>query len=225
MMERYENGVWIEEEVDSKDFIEKNEREDHRISTKSDNAFFHFRDDQIFVNDFAEVFIDWPNPKGASFDKFKECLINKNDLSLITARGQSPEIIRTVLANFIHLTKIEGRENWDGLDEDIKGLVDNIDIYPVSSETFNGQFGTNNQDYSVSYKKKLAFKDFLDKNYNGEPISMGFSDDDPKNIRSIQELIEGELMEDCPKCHFVLYNTSEDEIKKYPVTTKFEKED
>lgn len=223
MMERYEEGEWKEEEVDSEEFVKKNERDDYRISTQSDNAFFHFRDDDILLEDFSKVMHDWPNRKGPSFDKFRECIVNGNDLALITARGQSPHIIRIILSRIIFMTYHKGQEDWgEGVS---KQFLDNIDIYPVSSEDFNNRFGTDNHEYSVSYKKKLAFRDFLEKNYDGESISMGFSDDDPKNVRSIQELIEDELMHECPKCHFVLYNTSEHEVKKYPLTTKFEKEE
>lgn len=220
MMERYENGEWTEEEVNAKDFIEKNKREDHRISTQCENPFHHFRDDNVFMRDFAEVYGNWPDTKGPSFDKFRECIINGYKLSIITARGQSPDVIRAALMTFITVTSEQEQEDWGDIYGDV---VRNFDIYPVSSKAFNKEFGTDNENYSVPYKKQMAFKDFLNKNYDDEPISIGYSDDDPKNMEHIKEIMEGELIKECPQCHFVLYDTSEGSTDKSPLTNKKER--
>lgn len=220
-MERYDDktGEWVEEKIDSGEFVEKKEMDDYRPSEKSENPFNHFRKDSLFIEDFNEGLKNWPNSKGPSFDKFIRCLMNGDDLCIITARGQSPEVMRACLTNLILYTQetLELNKKYN-----LVHSLNNLTIYPVSSKNFNEIFDTNNE-WDISDKKKLAFSSIVrEKNKRTRKLlCTGFSDDDPKNIKAIKEVINEDLRKTLKNCHFVLYDTSNpSDTKKIKVTSK-----
>lgn len=222
VMEYYDEGAWKETEVNSKDYVDKKERDDYRLTQQS-NPFYYFDDDKTFLHSSFEVIESYPDKVGLSFDKFKESLKEGDTLSLITARGHKPNVIRAFLINLILYTS--DIEDWNGVDDDVLNIVNGIYIYPVSSDEFNDQFDTDNENYSVPYKKRLAFKDFLLEHYLlYNEVSIGYSDDDPKNVEQIEDLIHNELKDKCPNCHFVTYNTSGEGVDKKPLTLKKSKD-
>jgi len=42
-----------------------------------------------------------------------------------------------------------------------------------------------------------------------KPISVGFSDDDPANVRAVEDYIRNELAQRFPSVRFVIYDTSD----------------
>jgi hypothetical protein len=76
--------------------------------------------------------------------------------------------------------------------------------------------GASNPEHS----KKVALLDFISK-YNdlimsGKYVntSLGFSDDDPKNIKAMVNYVENELANMYPEVKFLIYDTSEGGYKK-----------
>jgi hypothetical protein len=100
------------------------------------------------------------------------------------------------------------------------------EYYPVSSKEFGQRFKLDSSGGASSpeHSKKIALSDFLEQVYNkvgkliqsGKygSVSLGFSDDDSKNVKSIIEHIEEELIRIYPEVHFVVFDTSEGGMKK-----------
>lgn len=100
------------------------------------------------------------------------------------------------------------------------------EYYPVSSKEFGKRFKIDSAGGASSpeQSKKIALSDFLQQVYikvgklikSGKygSISLGFSDDDSKNVKSMIEHIEDELTMIYPEIHFVVYDTSEGGMKK-----------
>jgi hypothetical protein len=91
------------------------------------------------------------------------------------------------------------------------------DYYPVSSKEFGQKFGVEVSDGASNpeHSKKIALLDFISK-YNdlimgGKYVntSLGFSDDDPKNIQAMVQYVNNELSRMYPEVKFIIYDTSE----------------
>jgi hypothetical protein len=107
------------------------------------------------------------------------------------------------------------------------------EYYPVSSKEFGQRFdlpvsgGAANPEHS----KKVALAHFLKKVFsNAEKlvnsgkytkVSMGFSDDDIRNVKAMVEFIEDELSKLYPEVHFVVYDTSEGGNKKLILSKEY----
>ena len=76
-------------------FAEVRNDENYKLD---DDAFINFREDETFLNDLK---IAIENEDFApSFEKFKEALLYANPISIITARGHTPKVIREGM-NFV----------------------------------------------------------------------------------------------------------------------------
>ena len=69
--------------------------------------------------------------------------------------------------------------------------------------------------------KQLAVKDFVMHVINiiqergvEASVSMGFSDDDPHNVKSIISFLDAELAKEFPDVKFVVYDTSDPQAEK-----------
>jgi len=100
------------------------------------------------------------------------------------------------------------------------------EYYPVSSEEFGKRFGldTSGGAANPEHSKKVAIEHFtkkvirnvqklVDQGYYSK-VSIGFSDDDIRNVRASEEFIQNELRHMYPQIHFVVYDTSEGGNKK-----------
>lgn len=100
------------------------------------------------------------------------------------------------------------------------------EYYPVSSPEFGDRFGlgTTGGAANPEHAKKVAIEHFtqkvlrnvqklVDSGYYTK-VSVGFSDDDIRNVKSSEEFIENELKHMYPEIHFVVYDTSEGGKKK-----------
>ena len=94
------------------------------------------------------------------------------------------------------------------------------EYYPVSSEEFGKRFGleTSGGAANPEHAKKVAIEHFVRKifknaktlvNSDYKKMSVGFSDDDVRNVKAVEEFIESELNRMYPEFHFVVYDTSE----------------
>jgi len=100
------------------------------------------------------------------------------------------------------------------------------EYYPVSSKEFGRRFNLDSAKGASSpeQSKKLALSDFLEKVYekvghlidSGKygSVSLGFSDDDPGNVRSMISHIRDELSMMYPEIKFIVKDTSEGGMRK-----------
>lgn len=149
---------------------------------------------------------------GPSWSKFIECLVNGNIFSIITSRGHSPKNVKRAIEWLIYeygLNKFRGLDikNVDQSRSFEDQMVENLlkfhelfgtsteyvideylnvcPIYTISSLEFKKQFG----DLPSEEAKKVALADFnnIVKGYArklGVKAKYGFSDDDPKFVKS-----------------------------------------
>jgi len=154
---------------------------------------------------------------GPSWSAFKKCLSEGSLFALITARGNEPDtyrkavewIIDNILTEeerfllysnclkhahfFSHGVEFEripkGQLSQTPL---IKVYLDECDFYGVSSETFAKEFGASSA-ANPEYAKELALDKFIEKcnslgrQIGAKSVSIGFSDDDPKNVEHVRK--------------------------------------
>lgn len=178
----------------------------------SDSPFRNFRTDgdKDFLVDSLRA------RKGPAFDDFREAINNGSIFAIITARGHNPNTIKQAIYNYIidgfnginkeelikNLKKYRSFVGEDEMTDEelIKSYLELNKYHPVS---FGDDKGAVNPEEAkveamedfVSYIKGMAAvlnkKAFLKKDiankFNPEKLSIGFSDDDPKNIEVIQK--------------------------------------
>ena len=95
------------------------------------------------------------------------------------------------------------------------------EYYPVSSKEFGERFGleTSGGSSNPEHAKKVAIEHFTDKVLHNvqklvdsghyTKVSVGFSDDDIRNVEASKEFLDDELRHLYPNIHFVVYDTSE----------------
>ena len=179
--------------------------------------------------------------KGApSFEKFKLALIEGRLFAIITARSHSSKAIRKGVEYFIaHVLSDEERAHmirnlryyvarFDGnepelSDEQIMQNYLGLNRYHgVTSPEFEKRLGRKTAgSESPEHAKQVAIKDFVQHVIalirggvmQGDSISIGFSDDDQKNVQAVQEFINAELKKEFPHIKFVVYDTSDPDRK------------
>jgi hypothetical protein len=186
----------------------------NKIVGYSDSPFRNFRTDgdKDFLVDSLRA------RKGPALDDFREAINNGSIFAIITARGHNPNTIKEAIYNYI----IEGFNGIDKDEliknlkkyRDIVGLEDKSDLelireyldlnkyYPV---TFNDSSGTANPEKLkvdamrefISYVKSqaniLGKKLFVKNGITNKFIpSIGFSDDDIKNVETMKSSLEDE---------------------------------
>jgi hypothetical protein len=172
----------------------------------ADNPFRNFRTegDKDFLVDAMRA------KKGPAFDDFREAINNGSIFSIITARGHNPETLKQAIYNYIisgfngidknmlikNLKKYRTFVDEDEMSDDelIKSYLELNKYHPVS---FGDEEGAANpeelkvkamEDF-VSYIKGMAgilnkrafIKNDISNNFIPD-ISIGFSDDDMKNV-------------------------------------------
>jgi hypothetical protein len=188
---------------------------------------------------------------GPSFHQFRKALVEGRLFAIVTARGHKSETIRAGVEYFIFkvLTDEERREMMRNLrgyravyeqdegwlsDEEVLSLYLDLNRYhAVTSPEFRAWMGVNAPGVDIQEEaKQFAIRDFLDhiiricrKSGVDKPISVGFSDDDPRNVRAVEEYIVKELHRIFPHVKFVVYDTSDPEVpdgRKIVVTGQLE---
>jgi len=109
------------------------------------------------------------------------------------------------------------------MEEKIDFYLSQNDYSPVSSPEFKDKFGLDSDADSPEEGKKIALKDYVEKVVNGaqkltngeyDKLSIGFSDDDRKNIDAVMDYIKKELSVEYPGVEFFIYDTSQGEKNK-----------
>lgn len=170
-----------------------------------------------------------------SFDEFKEALVEGSLFAIITARAHGSRSIREAVEYLIEqaLSPMEKRTMLNNLRQFIRHfegggeavdderlLSDYLDLchyWGVSSEEFRNQMGLNtSRADSPEIGKQVAIRQFVthvielikDKKFTSM-VSVGFSDDDPDNVRAAEEYLREELSCQFPGVKFVVYDTSD----------------
>lgn len=223
--------------VSTSEFAELRGNSEYEVRNDAFEEFrdYGYRGEKAFIEDTVKAIKD--NKWAPSFKKFKEALIYCNFFAIITARGHAPKTIENGVRVFINYglganEKIIFKNNLKKIYGDLP-FVDLVNAYlkeqkyyPVSSEDFQKQFGLSGDADKPEIAKQIASKDFVDyiesiskrldikdiriikpKSKGPLLISVGFSDDDKKNVESMEKFMQ-QLKIDKPNMTFVLYDTS-----------------
>jgi hypothetical protein len=174
---------------------------------------------------------------GPAFDDFKEAINNGSIFSIITARGHNPNTLRKAVKiyienNFNGINKNRLVHNLkkyrDISDESLLSDDEMVDAYLILCKFYPVSFGdtgsaANPEDAKVdalnefySYCKKLSNaikkkynikKDISGENRLEKYFSMGFSDDDPKNLETIKKRVK--------KDNLTIYSTNKGKKEIY----------
>lgn len=188
---------------------------------------------------------------GPSFHQFRHALIEGRLFAIVTARGHRSETIRSGVAYFIdqvltaeekhemmrnlrgYRAVFEPGEPWMSDDEVLEAYLDLNRYHAVTSPEFREWMGVNAPGVDIQEEaKQFAIMDFMRHVFRivrrsgaDKPISVGFSDDDPRNVRAVERFIEQELHREFPQVKFVVYDTSDPDVpdgRKIVVTGQLE---
>ena len=232
MLKKSDTG-WEPVDVGTHEFTLVRDHSDYKLD---DGAFDNFIDEEPFLNDLEEALKN--NAFAPSFDKFKEALIYANPISIITARGHEPEVLRKGMDIVISYTFNEDElgnmidniqqtyPELDGQEPEtvLKTYLDSHEYHPVTSKIFTDKFGLEGGSAAnPEENKKIALRDYVANivnkasdmvNMGKERLSIGFSDDDLGNINAIVPFIKEVLQVEFPDVDFIVYDTSEGGMNK-----------
>lgn len=196
------------------------------------------RSDMAFILDMRKAIKQ--KQFGPSWNDFIECLVNGSLFAIITARGHSSDTIRkgvewiinnylsekqlyemyNNLLKFDYLFKIEYKKPVPKLLKDIpsynivfRKYLDNCDFVGVSNPEISDELGALNPE-EAKEKALLKFKEKINKftSQIGYKSRIGFSDDDAKNVKKIEDLVDNLDKEDFPNIiEYIVKNTKEPE--------------
>jgi len=108
-------------------------------------------------------------------------------------------------------------------DEIIDFYLTENNYMPVSSEEFLTKYPDTASIESPEIGKKIALNDYIKRVVDGAHkltnneygrLTIGFSDDDKKNIEAVINYIKEELNMKYPEVEFIIYDTSEEGLNK-----------
>lgn len=238
-MDKLIDGEWVPTDVSTAEFAEvRNDKDNWRIlNNNPDEAFSEFRDfgprgDDAFLEDAKSAISS--NKLGPAWDDFIECLCNGSLFAIITARGHESAAMRkgiewiidnilseeqiyemyNNLLKFAYLFKSNG-----DFDRILKGnpsknnlvrlYLDNCEFVGVSSPSRGGSPANPEkakEDALMDFKRKIdKFSSQI-----GIKAKIGFSDDDIKNVKHIEDLIDNLNHEQFPNIiHYVVKGTKD----------------
>lgn len=233
-MDKKEGGEWVPIDVPTDEYAHIRTSPEYRLRNNSPGiAFSDFRESKPFIEDIKKAIHN--NKFAPSSDKFKEALVNANPFGINTARGHKPEILRDGVKLFIdmvftdeeksemvgNIKKVLNQTKELTPDQTVDFYLDEMgEYYPVSSEEFGERFGldTTGGAANPEHAKKVAIEHFVRKVFDNvktlvgsdyKKMSVGFSDDDIRNVKAVEQFIEEELNKMYPEFHFVVYDTSD----------------
>lgn len=164
---------------------------------------------QIFLHDIAQALgvpdFQW---KGPSWSCFYHATFNQRPISVITARGHSPETMVEGIGFLAETGFLPSKPNYLG-------------VFPVSHKPTRKSLGDDDLVFSVAKLKQRAIRASVEmaiECYGYNPYHrFGMSDDDPKNIELISEEMLS-LKKDYPDMSFFLIETQKGEFFKYEIT-------
>jgi len=238
-MDHLVDGEWIPTSVSTAEFAEvRNDKDNWRIDY--DIAFNEFRDqgergDKSFLEDVKSAI--YQSRFAPAWDDFIECLTNGSVFAIITARGhEAPAmrmgvewIIDNVLTEeqlyqmynqlmkysyFFGDTNVEGERILRGQPSKnplISSYLDSCEYVGVSSPSRGGSPDNpekSKEDALLEFKTKV--NDYAKR--VGISAKIGFSDDDLKNVKHIEDLIDSLHNEQFPNIvEFVVKGTKDPE--------------
>lgn len=226
-MQKNENGEWVDIKVSTEEFADARNNPTYRLTSY---AFDDFAKSETFIRD-VKIAIDG-GKFAPSFEKFKEALTYANPFSIITARGTPPSAVKEGVKLLIggtfnvdeinmmldNISKVYPSTTDMGMEEKIEFYLSQNYYSPVTSDEFKSNFGLDMDADRPELGKKIALKDYVDKVVDGvkklsgseyTKLSIGFSDDDRKNISTVISYIRDELSVEYPDIIFVVYDTSQ----------------
>lgn len=176
------------------------------------------RGKEAFIEDVKSAL--YSKEFGPSWDKFITCLTDGAVFAIITARGHEPETIKLAVEYIIDSVLSEDEQylmynnclkHSYFFDKDteferiskgalsktnlIKTYLNHCDFYGVSSQTFANEFGEASAS-NPEVAKEMALEKFIEKcneygkRVGAKSVSIGFSDDDPKNVEHVRVMFK-----------------------------------
>lgn len=174
---------------------------------------------------------------GPSFEKMRETLREGRIFAIVTARGHDPETLKQAARMFIDvvltdkeremmMSNLRGyRYYFDriknfGTDEEELNYYLSLNKYhAVTNPHFQEWMEAKGGPHSSENAKQFAIRDFVEHVIHimertgaeslKRPISVGFSDDDPKNVEAVTNYIRQELSKRFPEIKYCIYDTSD----------------
>ena len=173
-----------------------------------------------------------------SFNTFRKTLVEGRLFAIVTARGHASETLCQGVERFIErvLTPVEREIMLINL-RGYSYCFDHVQTFPSQTAVLRRYLSLNRYHAITSPdfdrrlaeeapglitqegRKRFAIRDFIDHlvhilDTTGMaalrlPISIGFSDDDPRNVKAVQEYIERVLSRRFPTVKFCVYDTSD----------------
>lgn len=220
------HGNWTEAFVEFQDYT--NETENHFL-----------RDAQAAITGLIRG-TEQPAP---SFQTFRRTLVEGRLFAIVTARGHAAETLRKGVRLFVDLvlTPAERAEMLANL-RGYRACFDHATTFGTDEAELEYYLGLNHYHAVTSPKfdamlprttagaesseqrKQVAIRAFVEHvvrllartqdEHQRHSISVGFSDDDPANIKAVEEYIQTELGPDFPGVRFVVYDTSDRTLAK-----------
>lgn len=163
---------------------------------------------QVFVEDVAHA-LGFPDFhwKGPSWECFYHAAFNQRPISVITARGHTPQTLQEGIDLFVEHSFLPARPNY-------------LSIFPVSHTETRRGLGDHSLQMSVAELKQKAIRASVEiaiEKYGHSPHHrFGMSDDDPKNVQLIIEEMR-RLKSDYPEMSFFVIETQKGEFIKHEV--------
>lgn len=225
-MEKKEGDNWIPVDVSTSEFAVIRGNDNYRILNNDvSQAFSEFRDqgkrkDMSFTYDVKRA-IELGS-YGPVWDDFIECLVNGSLFAIITARGHEPPTIRkgiewiidniltddelySMYSNLIKFHYLfSGDDNFDRILKGepsknglVKKYLDNCYFIGVSAPSMGASAENPEQ---AKKESLLYFKERINRLAGkiGKKAMIGFSDDDLKNVKHIEDLVDSINHEDFP---------------------------
>ncbi len=192
----------------------------HLIDHDETGSFRSFRDrnlsaldrvlgrKQFFIQDLAAALgfpdVQW---KGPSWSCFYHAALNKRPISVITARGHSPETIKQGIKLFVKRQYLPHEPNY-------------LSVFPVTNPAVRASLGCLDGSTSVAALKKAAIRASVERAVelygNSDYHRFGMSDDDPHNIELITQEMRA-LKAKYPRMSFFVIETQAGRFVKFEV--------
>lgn len=236
-MERKEGDEWAPEDVSTSKFAQvRSDIENYRLAN---DAFSNFRDDGpngdgIFLQDVKSAISQ--GKLGPAWNDFIECLTNGSLFAIITARGHEAPTMRNGVAWIIdniltedqvysmynhlmmfayHFSPDRGEESERVItgkpseNKLVQDYLDNCDFVGVSAPSRGGSPANPEkakEEALLEFQQRV--NDFAAK--RGLKAKIGFSDDDLKNVKHIEDLVDNLSKERFPHvAEFVVKGTKD----------------
>ena len=173
---------------------------------------------------------------GPSFETLRRTLREGRIFAIVTARGHEPETVRRAVRLFIDtvltdeeraemMMNLHGYRAWLDRRTEFGTDEEELDYYlsmchfnAVTNPVYRKRVAKSSGDGSAENAKKFAIRDFVEhvthilQRTGGiflHPVSVGFSDDDPRNVEAVGDFIRKELSRSFPDVKFVMYDTGD----------------